>query len=55
MANTVDGMQISGATTQSNLVEGNYIGVDATGTIDLGNTNHLIFSSSSEAVFINAT
>ena len=37
--NTVDGVQILGAGTQGNVVEGNYIGLDVTGTVDLGNTN----------------
>jgi hypothetical protein len=38
--NTVDGIQISGSTGGSgNVVLGNYIGLDVTGTADLGNTN----------------
>jgi CSLREA domain-containing protein len=38
-ANSVDGLQISTATATGNLVQGNYIGVDVTGTAALGNTN----------------
>ena len=38
-ANTVDGIQIWGAYATNNIVEGNYIGLDKNGTIDLGNTN----------------
>ena len=38
-ANTVDGMQLFGAGVQSNVIAGNYIGLDVTGTIDMGNTN----------------
>ena len=37
--NTVDGIQIWGAGTSGNVVQGNYIGLDVTGTLDLGNTN----------------
>jgi len=39
--NTNDGVQINGVpgTANGNLVQGNYIGVDVTGTLDLGNTN----------------
>jgi parallel beta-helix repeat protein len=38
--NTVDGVQISGATGGgNNVVIGNYIGLDVTGTADLGNVN----------------
>jgi uncharacterized repeat protein (TIGR01451 family)/CSLREA domain-containing protein len=37
--NTVDGIQVTGAGTNNNAVQGNYIGVDVTGTVDLGNTN----------------
>ena len=37
--NTVDGVQISGTTGGGgNVVIGNYIGLDVTGTVDLGNT-----------------
>ena len=36
--NTVDGVQVFGSGTQGNVVIGNYIGVDVTGTVDLGNT-----------------
>ena len=36
--NNVDGIQIDGAGTSGNLVQGNYIGLDVTGTADLGNT-----------------
>jgi parallel beta-helix repeat protein len=35
--NSVDGIQIFGATTLGNLVQGNYIGLDVTGLVDLGN------------------
>jgi CSLREA domain-containing protein len=40
-SNTVDGIQIngSGAGAVNNLVEGNYIGLNVTGTAALGNTN----------------
>ena len=38
-ANTVDGIQLFGANVANNLVQGNYIGLDVTGTADLGNTN----------------
>jgi CSLREA domain-containing protein len=37
--NTVDGIQINGAGATGNVVQGNYIGLDATGTAALGNTN----------------
>ena len=38
--NSVDGIQITGASGGSgNVVMGNYIGLDVTGTVDLGNTN----------------
>jgi hypothetical protein len=38
--NTIDGVQISGAAGGTgNVVLGNYIGLDVTGTADLGNTN----------------
>ncbi len=36
--NTSDGIEISGATTTGNVVQGNYIGTDVTGTVDLGNS-----------------
>ncbi len=35
--NTSDGIEISGATSTGNIVQGNYIGTDVTGTVDLGN------------------
>jgi hypothetical protein len=40
-ANTVDGIQILGSSgpALNNVVQGNYIGTDATGNADLGNTN----------------
>ena len=47
--NTVDGVQIFGGGTLGNVVIGNYIGVDVTGTADLGNTNQGV------AVFNQAT
>jgi len=37
--NRVDGIQINGAGATGNLVQGNYIGLDVTGTVALGNTN----------------
>ena len=45
--NTIDGIEVMGATTTNNLVQGNYIGVDATGTADLGNVGNgvAIFSA----------
>ena len=36
--NSSDGVQIQDAGTNGNIVEGNYIGLDVTGTLDLGNT-----------------
>ena len=48
-ANTVDGIQIRNAGTSSNVVLGNYIGLDVTGTVDLGNTNQGV------AIFGSAT
>ncbi len=36
-SNTSDGIEISGATSTGNIVQGNYIGTDVTGTVDLGN------------------
>ena len=47
-ANTVDGVQILGASS-GNLVIGNIIGLDVTGTVSLGNTNQGV------AIFGNAT
>ncbi len=38
-ANTVDGVQVFGAGTSGNVIRGNIIGLDVTGTVDLGNTN----------------
>ncbi len=38
--NTSDGIEISGATTTGNVIQGNYIGTDVTGTLDLGNAGH---------------
>ncbi|HEU5283162.1 MAG TPA: DUF2341 domain-containing protein, partial [Burkholderiales bacterium] len=46
--NSVDGIQISGAGVSNNMVQGNYIGLDVTGTLDLGNTNQGV------AVFLGA-
>lgn len=37
--NTVDGVQILGTGSMNNWVGGNYIGLDASGTVDIGNTN----------------
>ena len=37
--NTVDGVQFKGAGVQNNIVQGNYIGLDVTGTADLGNAS----------------
>jgi CSLREA domain-containing protein len=39
--NTVDGIQIfnGGGTAANNLVQGNYIGLDVNGTLDVGNSN----------------
>ena len=34
-----EGIQITSATATGNLIQGNYIGTDITGTADLGNTN----------------
>jgi hypothetical protein len=48
-ANTVDGMQLFGAGVQSNVIAGNYIGLDVTGTIDMGNTNQGISISRSSS------
>ena len=48
-ANTVDGVQIFGAGTSGNLIRGNVIGLDITGTVDLGNTNQGV------AIFNGAT
>ena len=48
-ANTVDGIQIRNAGTSNNVVLGNYIGLDVTGTVDLGNTNQGV------AIFGSAT
>jgi parallel beta-helix repeat protein len=47
--NTVDGIQITSAGTNNNVVQGNYIGVDATGTADLGNASQgiAVFTSPS--------
>ena len=47
--NTVDGIQIVGTSTTGNLVEGNYIGLDVTGTAAMGNTNQgvVIFNGAS--------
>jgi len=36
-ANNPDGIQIVGASSTGNLIQGNYIGLDASGTVDLGN------------------
>jgi gliding motility-associated-like protein len=36
--NNSDGIEISGAFSTGNVIQGNYIGTDATGTEDLGNT-----------------
>ena len=47
--NTVDGIQIRNAGTMNNVVIGNYIGLDVTGAVDLGNTNQGI------AIFSGAT
>ena len=38
-ANTVYGLRIFGSTSTGNLVQGNYIGLDVTGTLDRGNTS----------------
>jgi CSLREA domain-containing protein len=38
-ANNPDGIQLLGGGAQNNLVQGNYIGLDATGTADLGNVS----------------
>jgi hypothetical protein len=38
--NTADGVHITGAGTERNVVAGNYIGVDATGSAALGNGGH---------------
>ncbi len=47
--NTVDGVQIFGASSTGNVVSGNYIGLDATGNVDLGNANQGV------AIFTGAT
>ena len=47
-SNSVDGIQIRGASS-NNVVQGNYIGLDVTGTLDLGNTNQGV------AIFTAAT
>jgi len=36
--NTQDGVEITGATATGNLVQGNYIGIDVNGVVNLGNT-----------------
>ena len=38
--NDLDGVYINGSDTMSNTVSGNYIGTDATGTADVGNTRN---------------
>ena len=47
--NTVDGVQIFSGGATGNVVSGNYIGLDATGTVDLGN------ASQGVAIFAGAT
>jgi hypothetical protein len=39
--NTVDGIQINGVGATDNLLQGNYIGLDVTGTAALGNTTRV--------------
>src|SRR4029453_8713689 len=38
-ANNPDGIQLLGGGAQNNLIQGNYIGLDVTGTADLGNVS----------------
>ncbi len=38
--NTADGIQISGTSAAANIIAGNYIGTDITGTLDRGNALH---------------
>jgi len=38
--NTTQGVRLQGASATGNAIRGNYIGTDATGAIDLGNTSH---------------
>ena len=41
--NDDNGILIAGVTATGNIVQGNYIGTDVTGTLDLGNAEHGIF------------
>ncbi len=57
--NLVDGIQINGGSggAANNLVRGNYIGVDVTGTLDVGNTNQgvAVFGTSNTNNVIGGT
>ncbi len=54
--NQSDGVEISGLTASNNFVLGNWIGLDATGTTNLGNFGHgVFFTSNARFNFIGAT
>ncbi len=47
--NAGDGIQISGATSNSNTIRQNYIGTDVTGALDLGNAGNGIYITGGDA------
>ncbi len=50
--NTVDGVRITGAGSNQNIVHGNYIGVDATGTVAVPNVGGVFVSAGATNTFI---
>jgi uncharacterized repeat protein (TIGR01451 family) len=47
--NNPDGVQIAGAGSSNNLIQGNFIGTDVTGTVDLGNARQGVLISGAAA------